>query len=104
MATTQQEEPKPQLLLFLISQTKNNSYDTFDEAVVVSDCKENAIKIHPNGEYDYMDNPKKPYLLGSMLDSWAIPENVTCRQIGIANPADPELTIHSVVCASYHSG
>ena len=37
------------LSLFLIW-SYIEGYDTFDSAVVVSDCEDNARRIHPNGQ------------------------------------------------------
>lgn len=36
--------------IYLISQTQNTDYDTFDSAVVAADTEQEAKKIHPSGE------------------------------------------------------
>ena len=35
--------------IYLISQTINNGYDTYDSAVVVAENEDDARTIHPNG-------------------------------------------------------
>jgi hypothetical protein len=36
--------------LYLISQTVNDGYDTYDKAIVCASNKKEAVNIHPNGE------------------------------------------------------
>jgi len=79
--------------LFLISQTINQSYDSFDSAVVVADSKETAKNMHPGGGFvTQTDNSC----------SWCCsPEDVTVTYLGEAADSyqEPE-----VVCASFNAG
>ena len=34
--------------LYVISQNKNSTYDTYDSAIVCADSKEDAVKFHPS--------------------------------------------------------
>ena len=38
--------------LYLISQSVNNEYDTYDSAVVAAESEEDATKIHPIQEIE----------------------------------------------------
>ena len=42
--------------LYLISQDKNNDYDTYDYALVVAPDKETARRIYPSYSLDYIDD------------------------------------------------
>ena len=77
--------------LYLISQDKNNEYDTYDSAVVVAESEEAAKLIHPRG--DGRDVVKEEYGV------WAAPEDITVKYIGEAAEG-----IHGVVCASFNAG
>lgn len=39
--------------LYKISQTENQSYDTFDSAIVAAESENEAKNIHPSGDNDY---------------------------------------------------
>jgi hypothetical protein len=77
--------------LFLISQNKNNDYDTYDSAVVAAPDEAAARNTNPeNG---------KPMNEWDRYSSWCFgPEQVTVRYIGEA--VDVE---QGVVCASFHA-
>ena len=78
--------------LYLISQTKNNDYDTYDAAVVAAETAEQAQVMHPN--HDRSCNDKlRDY-------TWTSPENVTVKLIGEAVPD----TTAGVVLASFNAG
>jgi len=100
------------LNLYLISQTVNNDYETFDRAVVAARDEEDAKSIHPLSSWlDMSDIPtvtptareakeereKKGY---NSDDTWTIRENVKVRFIGIVSP-DVE---RGVICASFNAG
>ena len=72
--------------LFLISQTKNSDWDTYDSAVVATIDIESARRIKPGGEFS--------------VDTWCDFEYVTVRYLGEA--ADD--IAHGVVCASFNAG
>jgi hypothetical protein len=81
------------LYLYLISQTENNIWDTFDSAVVCAPDEETARNMDPaNGE---------PMTWGETWGSWATaPKNVTVELIGTA----AEGVRQGVVCASFNAG
>jgi hypothetical protein len=78
--------------LFLISQTTNNNYDTFDSAIVAAESEDEARNTHPSGgnieeEGDY--------------NAWATKAaDVTVKYIG---EAAPEIA-KGVICASFNAG
>lgn len=76
--------------LFLLTQNVNNNYNTYDACVVCAQSKEEAVKIHPDGEtLDWDRN-----------GSWATKDLVECVEIGIANQAQGK----GVILASYNPG
>jgi len=77
--------------LFLISQTENQGYDTFDSAVVCADVAESARSMCPSG------SNSSPF--GSY--SWcSSPDQVDVKYIGEA--ADGMQS--GVICSSFNSG
>lgn len=75
--------------LWLISQEVNNDYDTYSDAVVCAETKEEARNIHPSGCELVDDNY-----------SWCSPKDVKVSYIGTAK----EGTKKGVICASFHAG
>lgn len=75
--------------LYHISQTQNDGYDTFSEAVVVAKSPKSAKTIHPGGgEWN--------------SDTWATSqEYVKAELVGKARPG---LLAGAVICASFHAG
>jgi len=74
------------LSLFLISQTKNNDYDTYDSAVVCVKSAEDA-KNFPVGDI-------------GQFGSWTVPEFVSVKYLGEAAPGvEP-----GIICASFNAG
>lgn len=83
--------------LYLISQDENDSYDTFDSAVVCAP-DENAARLMDPGGVD----GEKSCFDGSWR-SWAwvsSPDHVTVKLIGTAADDIPL----GVVCSSYRAG
>ncbi len=76
--------------LWLISQKVNTGYDTYDSAVVAAETEEQARKTSPAicSFRDYT------------LEQWAIPEHVTVKYIGDADPS----VAAGVVLASFNAG
>jgi hypothetical protein len=81
--------------LFLISQIKDNGYDTYDSAVVAAKNEDDAQKMLP-GWYD--EGKFYPAKIG---DSWVAPEHVDVEYIGTAKPGTKAGT---VICASFNAG
>ena len=78
--------------LFLISQNQNNSYDTFDSAVVAAPDEDTAKSIHPR---DY------PSILVEDWDrDWCHPKYVRVQYIGEAATDVKQ----GVICASFNAG
>ena len=94
------------LYLWKISQSVNDGYDTYDSAVVVAECEEEARMIHPGG--DAYNGPgsgpwwKEEPLVRS-YSSWADTlEQVTAvKLVSIHTPDYPAGTI---VVASFNAG
>jgi hypothetical protein len=85
--------------LFLISQSENNDYDTYDSAVVAAPDEDTARKMHP---YRGTEPPLKwEKLLGEYSD-WAAPENVSVKCIGETRDDADERP--RVICASFNAG
>jgi hypothetical protein len=92
--------------LYLVSQTVNNNWDTYDAMIVAAESDEDAKNIFPNdyvgsscswdadGQLLYNGRPSK-------MSSWAQNRHdVQVRKIGIAD----ENTPRGVVLASYNGG
>jgi hypothetical protein len=75
--------------LYLLSQTENRGYDTFDSCVVCAPNEEQAKTIHPRGDLNYVSGR-----------GWASPDNVTATLIGVADPSVKA----GVVIASFNAG
>lgn len=94
--------------IYLISQKVNNGYDTYDSAIVCAKNKEEAIKWHPKGNYDYPEGDKNPFnkdpnrFLKSDSDygTWAKKKYVRVACIG---KADKKIK-KGVICASFNAG
>ena len=84
--------------LYLISQSENHNYDTYDSAVVVAKTPSQAKQIHPS-EDKYNGDIKtweRPY------GTWATsPKNVTAKYIGKAKRG---LKSGIVLCSSFNAG
>ncbi len=79
--------------LYLISQTVNKGYDTYDSAVVAAPDVESARQMDPSG-YGAMKWEERSGL-------WAYDsEQVKVELIGVAAP----FTKEGVICASFNAG
>lgn len=73
------------LKLYLLSQTVNHNYDTYDYCIVCAESMKEAKNIVPGGNWDY----------------WAFnSKNVSAKLIGIAN----KNIAKGVVLASFNAG
>ena len=82
-------EPKT-VYLWLLSQSVNNGYDTYDSAVVAARTEDEARHIYPGGHsFDWA------------TCFWASPDHVVVQRIGIA---DESVAAGTVVCASFNAG
>lgn len=83
--------------LWLISQTENDDYDTFDSAVVAADSEDDAKATHPRF---YEDDPDYDWF-GTGSHGWVnSPDKVTAELIGEAI----EGTVRGVILASFNAG
>ena len=96
--------------LWLISQSKNNDYDTYDSAVVAAETEEQARRTHPDnkgscdkvwddslGAWRHKDSPEAGWGVGR---TWTEPHHVAIKYIGEA----AEGTEPGVICASFNAG
>ncbi len=76
--------------LYLLTQSNNGGYDTYDSCVVVALTIEDARKVNPDGAW------------GKGWTAWASkPEQVEVEYIGKAAGA---LDAGTVICASFNAG
>lgn len=78
--------------IYLISQTVNDDYDTYDSAVVCAESSDAARLIHPHPTGCSVEN----YDSGD----WAYPADVSVKCIGVAKLDTPE----GVICSSFNAG
>jgi hypothetical protein len=91
--------------LYLISQSENNDYDTYDSAVVAAESKEDAVLVNPGtGNYAWDGEGwifiREDGTTCQMGDDWTPPKNVTAELIGVAN----EGTGRGSICSSFNAG
>ena len=72
--------------LYLISQTVNKDYDTYDSAVVCAVDGQQAKKIHPGNS--------------AIKATWCHPKDVTVKYLGKAD----QLLDQGIICASFNAG
>ena len=99
------------LFLWKLSQDKNNDYDTYDSAVVVSSNPVAAKRIHPAVDsntgkvmFQYVEGDTWRWIHDGMLygnRGWADPKDIEVTCIGEA--AD-WLGEGAVVCSSFNAG
>ena len=82
--------------LYLISQSVNSGYDTYDSAVVIADSEEEARMVHP--EKDPRWNGVKNHL----FDSWADAKDVQVVYLGEAEEGLEDYG--PVICSSFNAG
>lgn len=104
--------------LWLLKQTDNNDYDTYDSCVVVAETEEDAKMIHPDGESVYMDGfdeweneENTAWFSKDYVGAWRVTHNhsgwcespsfVTATCIG---EAESWVKAGTVVCASFNAG
>lgn len=87
--------------LYLLTQTENDGYDTYDSCVVAAESPEEAVLINPRGEvYRSARDGQKASGWVKGRGSWcASPEQVTVKLIGTAAEG-----VRGVVIASFNAG
>lgn len=79
--------------LFLLSQTVNKDYDTYDSCVVACKTVDEALTMHPNGSENKETDDQT-------FSSWALPKDVKVKYVGEATRG----TKKGVICASFNAG
>ena len=82
--------------IYLIEQTVNQDYDTYDSAVVVAETEEEARLIHPNGEDSLKIVPEESYTDWD----WCKLADVKVTLLGTLADSN----IKGVICASFNAG
>lgn len=82
--------------LYLISQSENNGYDTYDSAVVCAPSEEVARSMYPSNGSD-ITSPKNKWDFCDWIDD---PSLVAVEYLGDAEPN----AIQRVICASFNAG
>ena len=90
--------------LYLISQTSNKGWDTYDSAVVAAENERDAIRISPSEYYTWSE--EDGWLFGERKEkrhsysSWTDPKNIKCELIGTAKLG----TNKGLILASFNAG
>lgn len=93
--------------LFLISQSTNNEYDTYSDAVVCAADEESARRIHPDGTDRKIDS--EGYFLTEWDNKWERETysnwcyNIKDVSVVCIGEAEDDLD-EGVICASFHAG
>lgn len=97
--------------LWVISQTANDGYDTYDSAVVAAETEDEAKLIHPNGELGLVWGSHTDYAGENFTgwgrsgdyswrsSEWTYPKNVSAVYIGEAAPGK-----RGVILGSFNAG
>jgi len=89
--------------LYLITQSANNGYDTYDSAVVAARTQEEARYTYPSEYYTWQEGQWR-YHNGVLRDwaptDWAHPDDVTVTYLGTAKRG----TKAGVITASFNAG
>lgn len=91
--------------LWLISQTENNDYDTYDSAVVAAETATAARRIHPGGREKYSE---EHHSWGTKHGEKWWPDTTWASRLGhvsvtLIGDALPS-TEAGVICASFNAG
>jgi len=85
--------------LYLLTQTVNTGWDTYDSCVVAAETEVDAKYIHPS---DYKNDPDENWWEeeSNWYDDWASPNKITITLIGLA----VEGTNQGIICSSFNAG
>lgn len=84
---------KEEMKIYLISQEVNSDYDTYSDAVVCAENKEDAKTIHPSNT-ELVTNKDEEF------SDWATLKDIKVEYLGTA---DNKIK-RGVICASFHEG
>ena len=82
--------------IYLISQSVNNGWDTYDSAVVVAKSPADAQTIHPSGRPE----PTRIEDSDDSMTAWCAQYEVKIEEIGVIFEGQER----GVVCASFNAG
>ena len=92
--------------IYLISQSVNNDYDTFDSAVVAAETEKDAREIHPSSFYKrFQGGWGFTYACGDVkfegttTGDWCSSEDVAVKLIGVGTHKDS-----GVILSSFNAG
>ena len=89
--------------IYLLSQSTNTGYDTWDSCVVIAKDEEEARMTHPYYRY-FTDDPNDEYNnwngISGDYDGWCNSKYVSVELIGTAANGMKR----QVVCSSFHAG
>lgn len=91
--------------IYHISQTENNDYDTYSDAVVIAPNAETARRINPGCSLERAVDGNIFMTDVDWLDPWtswaSSIDNVNVTLVGVASENEK---LPRVVCASFHAG
>jgi hypothetical protein len=88
--------------IYLLTQSSNQGYDTYDSCVVIASSQEEAKLMHPGHDHIWVGHTWKSMGNSWCFDdrTWANPEDISVEWIGTAPPdATPK-----VILASFNAG
>jgi hypothetical protein len=78
--------------IYLLTQTQNTGYDTYDSVVVIAPSEEEAKTIHPEGQQQWGND---------YISSWCqSPSDVTAKLVGTALPNASQ----GIILSSFNAG
>lgn len=80
--------------IYLVPQSVNSDYDTYDSAVVVAEDEQKAKMTHPGGHEDWDGKAPRSY------GDWCDASDVFVELVGTAEDGAES----GVVCASFNAG
>ena len=90
--------------LYLLTQSVNRGYDTYDSCVVAAESEAEAVRMHPGGTRVWSDALLWVRPDGNTDDyamwDWCHPSQVDCSLVGVAHESLPV----GVLIASYNAG
>jgi hypothetical protein len=86
--------------LYLISQSENNDYNTFDSAVVAAESEDEARAIHPESSWGHLSSAELWEQQAEFCGWASSPGNVCVKLIGTALEGQTA----GVVLASFNAG
>lgn len=83
--------------IYLLSQSKNNDYDTYDAVVVTAESEDEARQIHPTGVENWIKIESNEAVRGA---TWVMLADVKVKYIGTAKRGAKS----GVILSSFNAG